>query len=246
MNIFISPPFGNYAPFFSKKIRNEYGNTNDMDTANFIPIKGSFTLESRDGLLLQIIKTLRYSFTTGGWINKIGLRNKGIDYAVEKYKKGDYTNSIISVAVMNPDEIPDLLKKIPIDMPLEINVSCPNVGNHISDSGVNAFINRYRRWCIIKLSPVTELNQVDGYYKMGFRQFHCSNTLPVQNGGASGEIIKPYTEKLTKYIRENYKDATIISGGGIKTVDDIKFYKKCGATYYSISTLCFSPIGYVF
>jgi len=237
MNIFISPPFGNYVPFFTKKIEN--------GTANFIPVKGSFTLEPRDGLLLQIIKTLRYSFTTGGWINKIGLRNKGIDYAVEKYKKGDYADSIVSVAVMNPDEVPDLLKKIPIDMPLEINVSCPNVGNHISDSGVDAFVNRYRRWCIIKLSPVTELSVVDGYYKMGFRQFHCSNTLPVKEGGASGEIIKPYTEKLTRYIRENYKDATIISGGGIKTVIDIEDYKKCGATYYSISTLCFSPIGFI-
>ena len=239
MNIFISPPFGNYLPFFTKKMGNGAG------TANFIPIKGSFTLEPRDGLLLQIIKTLRYSFTTAGWVNKIGLRNRGIDYAVEKYKNGDYTDSVISVAVMNPAEVPELLKKIPIDMPLEINVSCPNVGGHITDSGVDAFINRYRRWCIIKLSPVSELNVVDSYYKMGFRQFHCSNTLPVENGGASGEIIKPYTEKLTKYIHQNYSDATIISGGGIKTVDDIHNYKKCGAMYYSISTLCFSPLGFI-
>ena len=240
MNIFISPPFGNYIPFFTKKSRGD-----NKENINFIPIKGSFTLEPREGLLIQIIKTLRYSFTTGGWINKIGLRNKGIDYAVEKYKNGDYIDSVVSVAVMNPNDIPYLLKKIPIDMPLEINVSCPNVGNHISDSGIDAFINRYRRWCIIKLSPVTEVNQVDSYYKMGFRQFHCSNTLPVKNGGASGEIIKPYTEKLTKYIRENYKDATIISGGGIKTVEDIANYKKYGATYYSISTLCFSPFGFI-
>ena len=237
MNIFISPPFGNYAPFFTKKIEN--------GTANFIPVKGSFTLEPRDGLLLQIIKTLRYSFTTGGWINKIGLRNKGIDYAVEKYNNGDYDNAVISIAVMNESDVAELLKKIPLDMPLEINVSCPNVGNHISNFGVDAFINRYRRWCILKLSPVTELNQVDSYYKMGFRQFHCSNTVPVKEGGASGEIVKPYTEKLTRYIRENYKDATIISGGGIKRVDDIENYKKCGATYYSISTLCFSPIGFI-
>ena len=205
MNIFISPPFGNYASFFTKKV--------ETGSVNFIPIKGSFTLEPRDGLLLQIIKTLRYSFTTGGWINKIGLRNKGIDYAIEKYKNGDYANAVISVAVMNESEVPYLLKKIPIDMPIEINVSCPNVDNHISDIGIDAFINRYRRWCILKLSPVTEPSQIDKYYKMGFRQFHCSNTLPVKEGGASGEIVKPYTEKLTRYIRENYKDATIISGG---------------------------------
>ena len=58
MNIFISPPFGNYIPFFTKKSRGD-----NKENINFIPIKGSFTLEPREGLLIQIIKTLRYSFT---------------------------------------------------------------------------------------------------------------------------------------------------------------------------------------
>ena len=35
---------------------------------------------------ISIIKTLRYSFEHNGWINKIGLRNKGIDWAIDKYK----------------------------------------------------------------------------------------------------------------------------------------------------------------
>ena len=52
--IFISPPFGNY-----------------LNIKNTISIKGSFTLESRDGLYSQILKTLRYSFEYNGWINKI-------------------------------------------------------------------------------------------------------------------------------------------------------------------------------
>ena len=68
--LFISPPFGNY-----------------IEISNCISIKGSFTLESRDGLYSQILKTLRYSFEYNGWINKIGLRNKGIDYAIDDYKK---------------------------------------------------------------------------------------------------------------------------------------------------------------
>jgi hypothetical protein len=29
---------------------------------------------------MQILKTLRYSFVHSGWVNKIGLRNKGIDW----------------------------------------------------------------------------------------------------------------------------------------------------------------------
>ena len=66
--LFISPPFGNY-----------------INLPNVIPIRGSFTLKKRPGKWMQILKTLRYNFTLGGWVNKIGLRNKGIDYAIEKY-----------------------------------------------------------------------------------------------------------------------------------------------------------------
>ena len=46
-------------------------------------ITGSYTLNKRDGLFMQVIKTFRYSFEYGGWINKIGLRNPGIDYAIK-------------------------------------------------------------------------------------------------------------------------------------------------------------------
>ena len=66
---FISPPFGNY-----------------LNLNNTMSIKGSYTLEPRSGLLSQIAKTLRYSFVYNGWVNKIGLRNPGIDYAIKNYK----------------------------------------------------------------------------------------------------------------------------------------------------------------
>ena len=70
--LFISPPFGNYInlPFTTS-------------------IHGSFTNEPRDGLLKQILKTLRYSFENKGWINKIGLRNKGIDWALKNVPQKD-------------------------------------------------------------------------------------------------------------------------------------------------------------
>ena len=69
---FIGPPFGNY-----------------ISLPNTISISGSFTLNERSGLYSQIIKTLYYSYEHNGWVNKIGLRNKGIDWALknvnEKY-----------------------------------------------------------------------------------------------------------------------------------------------------------------
>ena len=89
MIIFISPPFGNYFKYF--KI-----NSKQFDTeVEFIPIKGSFTLENRPGLISQIFKTLRYSTLHNGWINKIGLRNKKQTFdsmparIFLKYSRGD-------------------------------------------------------------------------------------------------------------------------------------------------------------
>ena len=103
MKIFISPPFGNY--FTDWRLSNKLVNNIDGNNCytEFIPVKGSFTLEPRDGLILQIIKTLRYSFTYKGWVNKIGLRNKGIDYAISKYNSGSYDRCVVSIAVLkNP------------------------------------------------------------------------------------------------------------------------------------------------
>ena len=92
MNVFISPPFGTY-----------------INLPNTNSIRGSFTLEPRKGLFLQILKTLRYSNIHSGWINKIGLRNKGIDYAIKHYDG----KHIVSIAILNEKEIYPLEKKIP-------------------------------------------------------------------------------------------------------------------------------------
>ena len=130
--IFIIPPFGNY-----------------INIDNTISIKGSYTLYPRDGLLFQIIKTLRYSSTYSGWINKIGLRNPGIDYAIKHYDN----KSIVSLAILNKEEIPILLRKIPDNMNIEINISCPNTDNNMINDNIECFINSKRKWCILKLSP---------------------------------------------------------------------------------------------
>jgi len=217
---FINPPFGNY-----------------LNLPKTISIKGSYTLEARPGLLPQTIKTLRYSSEHGGWINKIGLRNKGIDWALANIDN----SHIMSVAILKEDEIPKLLDKIPKNKNIELNISCPNTEKKMISSDLNQFLSNERDWCIIKLSPTTTEEQIDTFYKQGFRQFHCCNTIPIKEGGLSGPSLKPYTSEKVQYIRQKYPDTEIISGGGITKWNDVIHYKELGANYFSASTLFFNP-----
>jgi dihydroorotate dehydrogenase len=218
--IFINPPFSNYFSF-----------------ENAISIKGSYTLYPRDGLILQIIKTLRYSFLYSGWVNKIGLRNPGLDYAIQNYNN----NSIVSIAILNKNEIPKIINKIPEDMNIELNISCPNAEKKMIDEGLDKFLNNKRKWCIIKLSPNCDIQLVDNYYKQGFRQFHCCNTFPIEGGGLSGKFLIPYSTKLIKNIKGKYNDTVIIGGGGIDSQKEIDIYREAGANHFSVSTLFFNP-----
>ena len=223
---FINPPFGNY-----------------FNLPYTMSIKGSYTLYPRPGLIGQILKTLRYDFDEGIWINKIGLRNKGLDYAIENYKKN---REIVSIAILDPREIKYIYNKIPEDMDIELNVSCPNAEKSMVSKGLSIFSNYKRKWCIIKLGPLSSGELIDSYYKQGFRQFHCSNTLPSERGGKSGHVLKPYNEKLIKYINETYDDkCLIIAGGGIQNYDDVSYYKNLGVNHYGFSSVMFNPIKFL-
>jgi dihydroorotate dehydrogenase len=237
MVFFISPPFGNY-----------------LSLPNTIPIKGSYTLEPRPGLLMQVLKTLRYSFEFGGWVNRIGLRNPGLDYAIQNYerdkrreKKGEkeapkIPKYITSIAILNKEEIPKILKKIPEEMDIELNVSCPNTDEPVISCGLKGFLNPKREWCILKLAPTTRLAQVDKYYEAGFRQFHCSNTYPIKGlGGVSGPFIRHHSTFLVSRIREKYPDTSLIAGGGVRDMETVEIYKRNGADYISVATLCMNP-----
>ena len=70
MKKFIAAPFGNY-----------------IKTKNTISVSGSWTVDKRTGRIIQIAKTLRY--TKKGWVNKIGLRNPGVEFGITKYREDE-------------------------------------------------------------------------------------------------------------------------------------------------------------
>ena len=218
--LFISPPFGNYLTFLPYTI----------------PIKGSYTTEPRSGLITQVINTLQYSTLYKGWINKIGLRNPGIDYGLKHCKP----NNVLSLAFLNYMDLQYFKAVVPKDTNLEINISCPNANVRLPNN-IKDFINKERKWCIIKLAPLTSNKRIDELYDMGFRQFHCCNTYPLALGGLSGPILIPFVEDKIKYLRKNYTDCEVIAGGGIQNIETLNHYKKLGADHFSVSSICFNP-----
>ena len=125
-------------------------------------------------------------------------------------------------------------------MDLELNISCPNVENNLID--LYKFLNKERTWCSIKLSPITDIMLVDKYYKQGFRQFHCCNTLSTIRGGLSDVAIQQHSLKLIKTIKNKYPDVIIVGGGGIRNMEDIKIYKNHGADIISTCSIMFNPL----
>ena len=218
--LFIGPPFGNY-----------------IDLPYTKSIKGSFTIDHRPGLFQQIINTLHYSHVYGGWVNKIGLRNPGIDWAIKKYTNDD----ILSISILKPEDVETFLCKLSNKQNLEINISCPNVKENLNDSNIHKFLNNEREWCIIKLSPTTTNIEIDELYNHGFKQFHCCNTIPVKEGGLSGTPIIPYTVKKMNYIHSKYDDAIVIAGGGVRNIGIYNMYSSLGATHISASSVFFNP-----
>ena len=48
-------------------------------------------------------------------------------------------------------------------MDIELNVSCPNLNKNMISNGLKCFLNRERKWCIIKLSPLVDKKLIDTY-----------------------------------------------------------------------------------
>ena len=219
--IIISPPFGNYI---------------ERDWAT--SVKGTYTLDRRWGLLWKVLTTLRK--TEDGWVNKIGLRNKGL-----RNVKHLELKEMVSVAGLTGGEWMHIIDHLSEAPPLwtELNASCPNV-NIIYPADTNIFwmaVNQLPNVCV-KIEPTTRgTNTIEEAYRAGVRTFHISNSYPTQRGGESGTRLKAHSLQLIDWIKRKYYDITIIGGGGIYTPQDVRDYHNAGVDHYSLSTIWFTP-----
>lgn len=205
-------------------------------------VVGTFTYRKRQGKWLQGLKTIRS--TNGGWVNKVGLKNPGLENPDMIYKIIKLKDSIISIHGFSYDEWLLLcnwfLKDVLRHLTLELNVSCPNVITTEVDPRIFEMFSTQFENVIVKLPP----NNIDIFrsaYANGIRSFHCCNTLPTNKGGESGSVLKPFSLKMIEQIRKEVDDVNIIGGGGIYTPTDIDDYLLAGADKISLSTVFFTP-----
>ena len=226
----VSAPFGNY-----------------IQPEGATATLGTYTAMARGGRVKQIIKTVRYYPRIKGWVNKIGLRNPGIDWVINKVEAGkiDATDKLLSIHGFDDSQWYELLDKSKLVRPLglELNMSCPNVG-HI-DWPKDLFKRAVATGIpvIAKLPPVNYELMSKQAADAGVEAFHCCNTLPNIAGGISGKPLKPVAIQCIRQLREQgaFRDALIIGGGGIYNTQDVDDYVAAGADVIAIGTLTMKP-----
>lgn len=231
--LIISAPFGNY-----------------IQPPGTTPTLGTFTAARRGGVLnrvWRILLTVRYYRKAKAWVNKIGLRNPGIDWLVAKCKAGkvDASDKLVSIHGFTAEDWYALLDKTAPLKPLaiELNMSCPNVG-HISwpedlfkrahDTGVPI---------IVKIPPVNYDTMVEQAYSAGLRMLHCCNTLPNPGGGMSGKPLMAVALQCIQDLKRKpyFDELTIVGGGGIYNPEDVDAYADLGVKYAAIGTKVMNP-----
>jgi dihydroorotate dehydrogenase len=223
---FISAPFGNHIK--SKKT---------------ISVTGTWTLKPRGNRIWSVLRSLRYNKEVGGWTNKLGLPNPGIEVGLDQTKP----NEVLSIAEMEKGDFFELEKIIPQEQNIELNLSCPNIERCFTWESAKVFtrsVAAFRTWCIAKLSPLTTPEELCFIVEeLGFTQLHFSNTLPFGDvGGISGPVLNKFTVELIELCRERWgNDVEIIAGGGVRDFAGVMEYLAAGANHISIGSVCFNP-----
>jgi len=231
MPLVISAPFGNYIQ--------PHGAT---------PTLGTFTPHRRPGRLWRILKTVRYRRKQRAWVNRIGLRNPGIDWLVGRVARGrcEVSDKIVSIHRFDAGQWTGLLERIRRIKPMavELNMSCPNVGEidwppELFASAIGTTVP-----VIVKLPPVNYEVMVEQAVAAGIRGFHCCNTLPVPAGGMSGRPLKPVSLDCIRDLRGRPFGAglTIIGGGGVYELNDLDDYAQAGADHVALGTKTMNPV----
>jgi len=196
-------------------------------------IVGTYTAERRRGLW-RVLTTLRKA--KGGWYNRVGLRNPGID-------RLRHPNDIVSISVLKDGDwnyLHDRMLSKGVKQ-IEFNISCPNA--NVSKLNKKIFSEALEYYdVIVKMPHGSTYENVEEYFDYGATTFHISNTKLTSQGALSGLDLVETNLRLIETIKEKNEKIKIIGGGGIYDINTLRKYEKAGSDHFSLSTAIFNPI----
>ena len=242
----------------------EYGEVVDVQRLGAICCKGT-TLKARIGN-----PTPRVTETPGGMLNSIGLQNPGVDAVIEKYAplwNEWQVPVIVNVAGHSVEDYVEAARRlegVPGVAGIELNISCPNVGegglqfaiDARAAGGVTAAVRRVTSLpLLVKLSPnVADVRPIaKAIEDAGADALTAVNTLsgiavdPSRNrpflgntyGGLSGPAIRPVALKVVYEVAQ-VVSIPIVAIGGIVELADVLDYLAVGAVAVQVGTAIFA------
>jgi dihydroorotate dehydrogenase (NAD+) catalytic subunit len=242
----------------------EYGDVVDIQRLGAICCKGT-TLRPRIGN-----PTPRVTETPGGMLNSIGLQNPGVDAVIEKYARtwaGWKVPVIVNVAgesVRDYVEVTRRLEGVPGIAGIELNISCPNVGQgglqFAIDAGAAAEVTAAVRRAtdlplLVKLSPnVADIRPIArAIADAGADALTAINTLsgiavapgrhkPLLGniyGGLSGPAVKPVALRVVYEAAQAVK-IPVVAIGGVTELADVLDFLAVGAVAVQVGTAIFA------
>ena len=242
----------------------EYGDVVDVDRLGGICCKGT-TLKARIGN-----PTPRVTETPGGLLNSIGLQNPGVDAVIDKYAQvwaTWRTPVLVNVAgesVRDYVEVARRLDGVPGVAGIELNISCPNVGqgglqfalDAAAAGEVTAAVRRATDLpLLVKLSPnVADIRPIArAIADAGADALTAINTLsgiavaPHRNrpllgniyGGLSGPAVKPVALRIVYEAVQAVK-IPVIAIGGVTELADVLDFLAVGAVAVQVGTATFA------
>jgi dihydroorotate dehydrogenase (NAD+) catalytic subunit len=213
----------------------------------------------------------RIAETASGVLNSVGLQNAGVEAFLRDdlpFLKQFDTRVIVNICGRSIDEyiaVAEVLSGSGADM-LELNISCPNVGegglSFGADAGMvyrvtTAVKKRSGQPLIVKLSPnVTSISEMAiAAENAGADAISLINTvlgmkidirrrafaLPRKVGGLSGPAIKPIAVRMV-YEASRAVNIPIIGMGGIMTGEDAAEMLMAGASAVAVGTANLSKL----
>lgn len=207
-----------------------------------VSVLGTYTLGRRAGAFRRwwrVLRTLRPY--PGGWVNRLGLPNPGIDAApppgpglavsLHGFGHEDWTRLISAAARLGWHNV-------------ELNLSCPNVdaagvdeATHAAEIALALGLN-----VTAKLGPVKPMDFAEPLWRSGVRSFHLCNTIPTPRGGVSGAALKPFSLWAVEEARKRFPAAHIVGGGGVYSAGDAKDYFAAGADAVAVGSALLNPL----